>query len=97
MKPIELLKLWSDLQASLPLIPDEKKAAVLRDVLRNFPPAMLSQCLDTYETVRGLIEKELETYGKAKDQPEDGPKERDPEVRPRERQGSKQSKVRKQQ
>lgn len=60
MKPIELLKLWSDLKAILPTLEDADRIMVVREVLQGLPPAMTSQCPHTHEMVVGFLRKELE-------------------------------------
>jgi hypothetical protein len=60
VKPIELLKLWSDLKEILPTLEDADRIVVVREVLQGLPPAMTSQCPQTHELVVGFLRKELE-------------------------------------
>lgn len=65
MKPLELIKLWSDLQIFLndPQLTDENKAMVCSEVLRSLPPTMVcTQSPQTRELVEQLIKKELEKH-----------------------------------
>lgn len=80
MKPIELLKLWSDLQAALPSLTDEQKIVALEETRRSLPPAMVCFSPKVHEIVVCLIKKELETYGRTNDKPEVRPKERKAKV-----------------
>jgi hypothetical protein len=60
VKPIELLKLWSDLKVILQTLEDADRIMVVREVLQGLPPAMTSQCPHTHELVVGFLRKELE-------------------------------------
>lgn len=95
MKPLELMKLWSDLQIILkdPSFTDEQKLKVGEEVLRGLPPTLM--CVHssfTREFVESLIRKELENY-RGKQQTTE--KTVEAEIRPTKREGSKQSPVRK--
>ena len=92
MKPIELLKLWSDLQTILPTIDKTDRFMVVSEILRSLPPAMTSSCPYTYELVAGLLRKELEEARGNK--PENRPEEREAEVGSEQREGPKVRKVR---
>jgi hypothetical protein len=95
VKPIELLKLWSDLQTILPTVSDKDKAMVVSEILRSLPPAMTSSCPYTYELVTGLLRKELEeARGRQPTEPKDPTPEVKAEVGPGEREGPKVRKVR---
>lgn len=65
MKPIELIKLWSDLQIFLndTAASDEDKAMVAEEVRRSLPPIMVcTSSPQTYAVVEKLIKAELEKY-----------------------------------
>jgi hypothetical protein len=87
VKPIELLKLWSDLQAVLPLLTDEQKLVALEETRKSIPPAMVCFSAKVHAIVCSLIEKELEKYGRTDDKPKDRPKELKAPVRARKRKG----------
>lgn len=95
MKPLELLKLWSDLQIVLndSRFSANDKAMVCSEVLRSLPPAMVcTHAPETRELVGQLIKKELENYRgttTGKPTPEQTPtKEVETKVRPGKREGS---------
>jgi hypothetical protein len=88
VKPIELLKLWSDLKVILQTLEDTDRIMVVREVLQGLPPAMTSQCPHTHELVVGFLRKELEeTRGRRlpQDKPQDRPEELKAEVGTRQR------------
>lgn len=95
MKPLELMKLWSDLQTILnnPEHTDEVKLKVGEEVLRGLPPTLTcAHSTFTREYVESLIRKELENY-RGKQQTTE--KKVEAEVRSGERKGSKQGTTRK--
>jgi hypothetical protein len=65
VKPIELIKLWSDLQIFLsdPKLSNEDKAVVVEEVRRSLPPIMVcTSSTQTHGIIEKLIKKELENY-----------------------------------
>ena len=65
MKPLELMKLWADLQNILkdPTLSDEDKFMVGREVLASLPPALTYTAGPyTRDLVEKFIKTELEKY-----------------------------------